>query len=70
MFSSKYRGEDLVGEVAMVSEGIIRKTCSELDIEVIDMFVSSDHIHCMIYVFCASSIYVIMSMGLNTKRFF
>jgi len=48
VFFPKYRGEDLVGWVEMVAEGIIRKTCSELGIEVIDMFVSSDHIHIFI----------------------
>jgi REP-associated tyrosine transposase len=35
----------LVGDVAMVAEAIIRKTCKELDITIIDMSVSSDHIH-------------------------
>jgi len=38
----------LVGDVAMLAEAIIRKTCKELDIEVIDMSVSSDHIHLFI----------------------
>jgi putative transposase len=28
-----------------VAEAIIRKTCKELDIEVIDMAVNSDHVH-------------------------
>ena len=32
----------------MVAEAIIRKTCKELDIEVIDMSVSPDHIHLFI----------------------
>ena len=48
VFSPKYRGKVLVGDVAMVAEAIIRKTCKELDIEVIDMAVSSDHIHLFI----------------------
>jgi len=48
VFSPKYRGKVLVGDVAMLAESIIRKTCKELDIEVIDMSVSSDHIHLFI----------------------
>ena len=37
VFSPKYRG--------MVAEAIMRKTCKELDIKIIDMSESSDHIH-------------------------
>ena len=32
----------------MLAEAIIRKTCKELDIEIIDMSVSSDHSHLFI----------------------
>ncbi|HUW68468.1 MAG TPA: transposase [Candidatus Nanoarchaeia archaeon] len=35
VFSPKYRGKILVGDVAMVAEGVIRKICVELDIEII-----------------------------------
>ena len=45
VFSPKYRDKVLVGDVAMVAEAIIRKTCMELDIEVIDMTVNPDHVH-------------------------
>ena len=45
VFSPKYRGKVLVGEVAMVAETVIMKTCRELDIEVIDMAVNSDYVH-------------------------
>jgi len=38
-------GKVLVGDVAMLAEAIIRKTCKELDIKIIDMSVCSDHIH-------------------------
>jgi len=31
VFSPKYRDKVLVGDVGMVVEGIIRKTCKELD---------------------------------------
>ena len=48
VFSPKYRGKVLVGKVAMVAEAIIRKTCKELDVEVIDMSVSPNHIHLFI----------------------
>ena len=48
VFSLKYRGKVLVGDVGMVAEGIIRKTCKELDIEVIDMAVNPDHVHIFI----------------------
>ena len=36
VFSPKYRGKVLEGEVAEAAEDIIRETCKELDIEVID----------------------------------
>lgn len=32
VFSSKYRGKVLVGDVAMIAEGIICKTCVEMGI--------------------------------------
>ena len=48
VFCPKYRGKVLVGEVAMVAEGIIRQTCKELDIEVIDIAVNCDHVHLFI----------------------
>jgi putative transposase len=48
VFSPKYRGKVLVGEVAIVAEAIIRKTCKELDIGIIDMAVNPDHIHLFI----------------------
>ena len=45
VFSPKYRGKVLFCEVAEVTEEIIRETCKELDIEVIDMAVNVDHVH-------------------------
>jgi putative transposase len=48
VFSPKYRGKVLVGDVGMVAEAIMRKTCKELDIEVIDMAVNPDHVHLFI----------------------
>jgi len=48
VFSPKYRGKVLEGEVAEEAEGIIRETCKEFDIEVIDLAVNVDHIHLFI----------------------
>ncbi|MFB0532774.1 MAG: IS200/IS605 family transposase, partial [Desulfatiglandales bacterium] len=48
VFSPKYRGKVLEGEVAEATEEIIRETCKELDIEVIDMAVNADHVHLFI----------------------
>ncbi|MCX9081184.1 MAG: hypothetical protein OIN83_03210 [Candidatus Methanoperedens sp.] len=33
VFAPKYRGKILIGEVALITEGILCKTCKELDIE-------------------------------------
>jgi len=35
VFSPKYRGKILTRDIAMLAEAIIRKTCRELDIEII-----------------------------------
>ncbi|SNQ60473.1 IS200/IS605 family transposase [Candidatus Methanoperedens nitratireducens] len=48
VFSPKYRGKILIGEVAFLAEVIIRKTCNELDIEIIDIAVNPDHVHLFI----------------------
>jgi len=48
VFSPKYRGKILVGDIAMIAEAIIRKTCKELDIKIIDMAVNPDHVHLFI----------------------
>jgi len=48
VFSPKYRGKVLRGDVAEVAEEIIRGTCKELGIEVIDMAVNVDHVHLFI----------------------
>ena len=45
VFSPKYRGKILVGDVAPALDGIIRKTCKDLNIEIIDMAVNVDHVH-------------------------
>jgi putative transposase len=46
--SPKYRGKVLEGEVAEAAEEIIRETCKELDIEIIDMAMNVDHVHLFI----------------------
>jgi len=48
VFSPKYRGKVLEGEVAEAAEEMIRKICKEMDIEVIDMAVNVDHVHLFI----------------------
>jgi putative transposase len=48
VFSPKYRGKVLDGEVAEAAEEIIRETCKELDIEIIDMAMNVDHVHVFI----------------------
>jgi len=45
IFSPKYRGKMLVDDVAMICEGIICKTCVEMDIEIIEIAVNPDHVH-------------------------
>ncbi|RZB29207.1 MAG: putative transposase [Candidatus Argoarchaeum ethanivorans] len=48
VFSPKYRGKILTGDVALVTEGTIRKTCKEMDIQIIDMAVNTDHVYLFI----------------------
>lgn len=48
VFSPRYRGKVLEGAVSEVAEEVIRETCRELDIEVIDMAVNADHVHLFI----------------------
>jgi putative transposase len=62
VFSPKYRGKVLVGDVAMLAMAIIKKTCMELDIEVIDIAVKPDHVHLSIK-------YSPKHSGLGTKLF-
>jgi putative transposase len=45
VFSPKYRGKILVGDVALALDGIIQKTCKDLNVEIIDMAVNVDHVH-------------------------
>ena len=45
VFAPKYRGKILTGDVAMITEGIICKTCKELGIEIIEIAVNPDHVH-------------------------
>ena len=45
VFTPKYRGKILTGDVAMICEGIICKTCVEMDIQIIEIAVNPDHVH-------------------------
>jgi putative transposase len=48
VFSPKYRGKVLVGEVAVRAEELIREICREYDIEIIEIAVNADHVHLFI----------------------
>ncbi|KAF5415215.1 MAG: hypothetical protein C5S48_06420 [Candidatus Methanogaster sp.] len=48
VITPKYREKILVGDVALAVEGIIRTTCKEMKIEIIDMAVNIDHVHLFI----------------------
>ncbi len=45
VFAPKYRRKILTGDVAMITEGILCKTCKELGIEIIEIAVNPDHVH-------------------------
>jgi len=45
VFAPKYWGKILTGDVAMICEGIICKTCREMDIEIIEIADNPDHVH-------------------------
>jgi len=45
VFAPKYGGKMLVDDVAMICEGIICKTCVEMDIQVIEIAVNPDHVN-------------------------
>jgi len=48
VFSPKYRGKVLFGDVAKRAEDIFREICREHDIHIIEMAVNSDHVHLFI----------------------
>ena len=48
VITPKYRGKIPVGEVGLVTEAIIRKTCKEIDIKIIDISVNIDDVHLFI----------------------
>jgi putative transposase len=41
----KYRGKILTGEVGLIAEAVIRNTCAQMGIRIIDMTVNPDHVH-------------------------
>ena len=45
VFSPKQSREILAGVVALALDGVIRKTCKDPNIEIIDMAVNVDHVH-------------------------
>lgn len=48
VFSPKYRGKVLVGEVGKRCEEVISEICDEMGIEIIEMAVNVDHVHLFI----------------------
>ncbi len=45
VFSPKYRGKVLVGEVAVRAEEIITQICNESGVEIIEIAINADHVH-------------------------
>lgn len=48
VFSPKYRGKVLVGDVGKRCEEVISEICDEMDIEIIEIAVNEDHVHLFI----------------------
>jgi putative transposase len=48
VFSPKYRGKVLVGDVGKRCEEVISEICEEMGIEIIEMAVNVDHVHLFI----------------------
>jgi putative transposase len=48
VITPKYRRKILVGDIGLVTEAIIRNTCKEMDIKVIDISMNIDHVHLFI----------------------
>ena len=45
VFTTKFRGKVLVGKVAEDCDAIIRKTCKNIDVEILELAVAEDHVH-------------------------
>ena len=45
VIAPKYRGKILTGEVGFVAEAVIRSTCAERGLRIIDTAVNPDHVH-------------------------
>ena len=48
VFTPKYRGKVLVGEVAVECKSVIQSVCADMEIEVMNLAVSPDHVHLFI----------------------
>ena len=48
VFSPKYRGKVLVGDVGKRCENVISEICNEMDIQIIEIAVKEDHVHLFI----------------------
>ena len=45
VITQKYRGKILTGEVGFIAEAVIRSTCAQMGIKIIDMAVNPDTIY-------------------------
>lgn len=45
VITPKYRGNILTGEVGFIAEAVIRSTCAQMGIKIIDIAVNPDHVH-------------------------
>ena len=69
VFSPKYRGRVLVGDMALVVGAVIRKICEGMDIEVIDMAVNPDYVALFIkYTSKYSESYIFKIIKMRSSR--
>ena len=69
VLTPKFRAKILVGGVAVACERIIRKTCKNLEIDIIQIAVAEDHVHLFIqYPPRLASSRIIEAIKSNTSR--
>jgi putative transposase len=45
VFTTKFRAKVLVGKIAKDCDAMIRKTCNNIDVEILQLAVAEDHVH-------------------------
>jgi putative transposase len=45
VFTTKFRGKVLVGNIAKDCDAIIHRTCKNIDVEILQLAVAGDHVH-------------------------